>query len=130
MGLESEMLAHWRRLSARAGISCTLRMDGQTINNLTLVPAGRRTQVQDTEGVIQSSKDADFLAKVADLQFDDGQGGTQIRHPERRTKIEYTDVNGLARKFEVTTNGAGRQWDPMDSYGVMIRIHCVEVSAS
>lgn len=118
------MQAHWRRLKAGAGESATYTQDGQSAT-LTVVPGGRTTRAQNAEGVITTSKDSDFILATAELLIDD-----VAVLPKRRDKITIEDVNGITRKFEVVGQAGERHYDPVDQYGVMLRVHTVEIKGS
>jgi hypothetical protein len=118
------MQLHWKRLAAFGGVAATYSQDGSTVE-LTVVPAGRTTRTETAEGAITSSKDSDFVLLASSLVI-----GGNVVSPKRRDKITYADVNGMQRKFEVVSQAGERHYDPVDQYGVMIRVHTVEVKGT
>jgi hypothetical protein len=114
--------SHWARLAASSGIDITYSQDGEQLT-ITAVPAYRSTMVENSDGAVSTRLDADFIVQVSNLNFASG-----IKYPKRRDKITYTDESGFERKYEVANTAAERHYDPMDAYGIMIRIHSVEIS--
>jgi hypothetical protein len=111
----------WTRLAGQSGVSATYTQGNQSIT-LTVVPGLRKTRTENSDGSLTTVKDTDFIIRAADLVI----SGSMVV-PLRRDRISYADANGVSRKFELVGPFGGRHYDPSDQYGVMLRLHAVEV---
>ena len=104
-------LDHWADLSQELGLVATLRR-GDLSGTLTVVPGNSTTETSG-DGVVYTSRQADFLALKTDIVINGS--ATELRHHDR--------LEIFGEQFEILPTAGERHYDPAGNYGVMIRIH-------
>src|SRR3990172_2526761 len=114
--LRDAMVAHWTQLKELSGETVTYSRHGKSDKTLTMVPGLQQIRLETVQGVSFSRKESDFLISVEEFT------ATGLEKPKLRDKIT-TSLGGITRKFEVRQMIDEREYDVMDQFGVMIRVH-------
>ncbi len=109
--LQRSELQHWSRIKRSAGIVAELRR-GNLSGEFTVVPGSTTTTIEGG-GVVYTSRQADFLARITEVNLDGNP--TQPRAEDR--------IIAFDQAWEVLPQDGERHWDPAGNYGVMMRIH-------
>lgn len=115
--LSSSVLAHWRRMSASAGVTIQYKR-GAAVTRLTAVPGRTTHEVTTADGAISNIQTADWLVKYSDLNLT----------PERgRDQVELlNDMGETTATYVVTHPVGGEPWRWSDQYKTIMRIMTVE----
>ena len=119
--LRDAMVGHWEQLKELSGETVTYARQGQTEATLVMVPGLQTITLETVEGVTVSRKESDFLIGVEDFAV------TGFTKPQRRDRVTST-YGASTRTFEVRPLTNEREYDTMDQFGVMIRVHAREVA--
>ena len=85
-----------------------------------MVPGIQQITLETVQGVSFSRKESDWLISVEEFT------ATGLGLPKLRDKITSV-LGGITRKYEVRQQIDEREFDVMDQFGVMIRIHSREI---
>ena len=119
--LRDAMVEHWAQLKELSGETVTYARQGQIEATLVMVPGLQTITLETVEGVTVSRKESDFLIGVEDFAV------TGFAKPQRRDRVTST-YGAMPRTVVVRPLANEREYDTVDQYGVMIRVHAREVA--
>lgn len=115
--------AEWfgEQLKAVAGVTVAYHRGASSIDALTATVSTHDYEVLDTDGIMVLIKSRDYIVHAADLVI-----GSVIT-PRAGDRIVET-IGGTEQTFEIMPLGAQKEYEPLDSDGVLLRIHTKRIA--
>lgn len=107
-------------LMLEAGVSLSVTRDTTTSSVDAIRGRAFTDRFGDEQGYAASHED-DFIVKVADWIALVGP------EPETTDVIQWTDESSIAHRYQIKSDGSERHFDPVGQFGLLWRIHCVEI---
>lgn len=123
MRIEEALIEHhWPPLFETFGVDVSYSRGGSVLaDSIQAIKGIRATEMPTYEFTIGLLAD-DFIVKNSDLI------SFGIGEPLRKDIIEWTDYQGVLRRFEVNLPGDQRQYDYLDQLQILVRIHTKEIN--
>lgn len=113
----------WPSLFASHGVQVTYFRDGvQLGGTLDAVKGSGTIDIVSAEHTETAVLD-DFVFQTSDLV------AVGVWPPKRHDEIRWVDANAISHVYELNVDGVERQYDKVDQFGVLHRLHAVEVPA-
>jgi len=109
------------RLTDSAGVEVTYTRGSGSVT-VTAVPALHRYEVIDAEGFGITALSRDYLIHAADLVI----SGSTIA-PRAGDRVTET-IGGTSTTFEVMAIGAMKEYEPLDTDGLILRVHTKKIA--
>jgi hypothetical protein len=103
------------------GVSIQYAREGVNAGTAFSVIRGRSQTQLVGANYTETSISDDFIALKSDLV------SRSVSEPARGDRILWTDTVGVAHVHEVLMPGSERQWDKVDQFGRLVRIHTKEI---
>jgi len=124
-GLGDAILDLFEGLAAEAGGIVDVSRGGNTAVQVTAIRGKSFTERFGTSDEFYgTSHQDDFIVKA--VEYIAQVGG----EPDTCDIIEWTDDRDVIRQFQVGVDGLERQYDPVDQFGVLYRVHTTEITAA
>lgn len=110
-----------RQLKAVAGVTVAYHRGSSSVSGITATVSQHEYEVLDTDGIMVLIKSRDYIVHAADLVL----SGSSIT-PRSGDRIVET-IGGVSQTFEIMPLGAQNEYEPLDTDGVLLRIHTKKV---
>ena len=101
-------------------ISIRFVVEGSSTAAIDAVPGRTSVDGEYATSARQAFETRDYIVKQSELDAE------SIAIPPRGAKIQELDSEGsVTATYRVANAGGDRHWDPVDQFGVLIRIHAV-----
>jgi len=110
------------RLKESASVTIVYQRGPHVSDDLTVTKSLHEYEVIDTDGIMTTIKSTDYLIHAADLIVND----TVItpRSDDRVTEV----VGGVSQTYEVMPLGPQKEYEPLDTDGVIMTVHTKRVA--
>ena len=109
------------QLKEVAGVTVEYHRGASSIDALTATVSLHEYEVLDTDGIMVLIKSRDYIVHAADLVL----SGSTIT-PRAGDRIVET-IGGVEQTFEIMPLGAQNEYEPLDTDGLLLRIHTKKV---
>lgn len=109
------------QLKAVAGVTVAYHRASSSISDVTATVSLHEYEVLDTDGIMVLIKSRDYIVHAADLVL----SGSTIT-PRAGDRIVET-IGGVSQTFEIMPLGAQKEYEPLDTDGVLLRIHTKKI---
>ncbi len=120
--LQDGIVEHWDRLFESAGDWINYKRDTTEIR-LRAIKGSSESILELPDGITSTTRADDWILRTSDFWLDG-----VLEKPKLRDRIEWCDLSGATRKYDVGIDGTERQWDLLDQHGYLMRVHSTEMA--
>ena len=109
------------QLKEVAGVTIAYQRGAAASSDITATVSLHEYEVLDTDGIMILIKSRDYIVHAADLVI-----GSDTITPRSGDRIVET-IGGTEQTFEIMPLGAQNEYEPLDTDGVLLKIHTKKV---